>query len=101
MTGRYQQRYRLERALPNSMQAGDQGLRSLGLSLPQLLKNNRYATGLGPGRMPRIIVCDVNETFRANTARPTPGGFERERHRGRSLVLDFPRYCHFARSAVR
>ena len=46
ITGRYQQRYRLERALPNSMQASDQGLRVLGLSLPQLLRNNGYATGL-------------------------------------------------------
>lgn len=46
MTGRYQQRYRLERALQNSKYAGEQGLRPLGYSLPQLLKNNGYATGL-------------------------------------------------------
>ncbi len=46
MTGRYQQRYRLERALGGSVQAADQGLRAAGRSLPQLLRSNGYATGL-------------------------------------------------------
>jgi arylsulfatase A-like enzyme len=45
ITGRYQQRVRLEQPLP-SAPAGDQGLRPTGRSLPQLLKNNGYATGL-------------------------------------------------------
>src|SRR5688572_5452762 len=46
ITGRYQQRVRLETPLPNAKAAGDQGLRPTGRSLPQLLKNNGYATGL-------------------------------------------------------
>jgi arylsulfatase A-like enzyme len=46
ITGRYQQRVRLETPLPNAKPAGDQGLRPTGRSLPQLLKNNGYATGL-------------------------------------------------------
>jgi arylsulfatase A-like enzyme len=46
MTGRYQQRYQLERALPSMPNAGGQGLAAIGRSLPQLLKNNGYATGL-------------------------------------------------------
>lgn len=46
ITGRYQQRHRLERALPSAPNAGDQGLPADGRSLPQLLKNNGYTTGL-------------------------------------------------------
>ena len=42
-TGRYQQRYRLERALGSGV---DTGLPAEGRSLPQLLKNNGYATAL-------------------------------------------------------
>ena len=42
-TGRYQQRYRLERALGSGV---DTGLPVEGHSLPQLLKNNGYATAL-------------------------------------------------------
>ncbi len=46
-TGRYQQRYRLERALLHAATpAGDTGLAANGRTLPQLLKNNGYATGL-------------------------------------------------------
>ena len=47
ITGRYQQRVRIEAPLsaPNTP-ARDQGLRPTGRSLPQLLKNNGYATGL-------------------------------------------------------
>lgn len=45
MTGRYQQRVALEQALP-SMGPRDRGLLPTGRSLPQLLKNNNYATGL-------------------------------------------------------
>ena len=42
-TGRYQQRYLLERALGSGV---DTGLPAEGRSLPQLLKNNGYATAL-------------------------------------------------------
>jgi arylsulfatase A-like enzyme len=47
ISGRYQQRFRLEAALggPKSP-AGETGLPATGYSLPQLLKNNGYATGL-------------------------------------------------------
>ena len=45
MTGRYQQRVGLEQALP-SAGPRDRGLLPTGRSLPQLLKNNGYATGL-------------------------------------------------------
>lgn len=45
ITGRYQQRVGLEQALP-SAGPRDGGLRPTGRSLPQLLKNNGYATGL-------------------------------------------------------
>src|SRR5262245_48836405 len=45
ITGRYQQRVRLEVPLP-SPPAGGQGLRPTGRSLPQLLKNSGYATVL-------------------------------------------------------
>ena len=47
ISGRYQQRYRLEAALggPKSP-AGETGLPATGSSLPQLIKNNGYATGL-------------------------------------------------------
>jgi arylsulfatase A-like enzyme len=44
ISGRYYQRVRIERPLPTS--AGDQGLRPTGRSLPALLKNAGYATGL-------------------------------------------------------
>jgi arylsulfatase A-like enzyme len=47
VTGRYQQRVRIEAPLGNaSTPARDQGLPATGRSLPQLLKNNGYATGL-------------------------------------------------------
>jgi arylsulfatase A len=46
MTGRYQQRVQLERALGNAGAALEQGLAPTGRSLPRLLKNNGYATGL-------------------------------------------------------
>src|SRR5687767_12705580 len=45
ITGRYQQRVALEAPLP-SPPAGGRGLAATGRSLPQLLKNNGYATGL-------------------------------------------------------
>jgi arylsulfatase A-like enzyme len=45
ITGRYQQRVGLEAALP-SAGPRDRGLLPTGRSLPQLLKNNKYATGL-------------------------------------------------------
>jgi arylsulfatase A-like enzyme len=45
ITGRYQQRVALEAPLP-SPPAGGRGLPASGRSLPQLLKNNGYATGL-------------------------------------------------------
>jgi arylsulfatase A-like enzyme len=45
ITGRYQQRVGLEEALP-SAGPRDRGLLPTGRSLPQLLKNNRYITGL-------------------------------------------------------
>jgi len=47
ISGRYQQRFRLEAAMgsPRSP-AGETGLPAQGFSLPQLLKNHRYATGL-------------------------------------------------------
>lgn len=45
ITGRYQQRVRLEQPLPNPP-AGGQGLRATGRTLPQLLKNHGYATAL-------------------------------------------------------
>ena len=46
ITGRYQQRVLLERALGTVGPALEQGLAATGRSLPQLLKNNGYATGL-------------------------------------------------------
>lgn len=46
ISGRYQQRYGIEAPLPNAPRAGDRGLPATGRSLPQLLKNNGYATGL-------------------------------------------------------
>jgi arylsulfatase A-like enzyme len=47
MSGRYQQRFRLEQALGNAnTAAAEQGLPANGRTLPQLLKNNGYATGL-------------------------------------------------------
>jgi arylsulfatase A-like enzyme len=46
ISGRYQQRYGIEAPLPNAVRAGDRGLPATGRSLPQLLKNNGYATAL-------------------------------------------------------
>src|SRR5215831_470777 len=46
ITGRYQQRVLLERPLGTGGPALEQGLPATGRSLPQLLKNNGYATGL-------------------------------------------------------
>jgi arylsulfatase A-like enzyme len=47
ISGRYQQRFRLETALSGrKTPAGETGLPASGYSLPQLLKNNGYATGL-------------------------------------------------------
>jgi arylsulfatase A len=46
ITGRYQQRVVLERALGSIGPSLEQGLAATGRSLPQLLKNNGYATGL-------------------------------------------------------
>jgi arylsulfatase A-like enzyme len=46
ITGRYQQRVQLERALGSTGPALEQGLSPTGRSLPQLLKTNGYATGL-------------------------------------------------------
>jgi arylsulfatase A-like enzyme len=47
ISGRYQQRYRIEAPLgASSGPAGEQGLPATGRSLPQLLKNNGYRTGL-------------------------------------------------------
>jgi arylsulfatase A-like enzyme len=46
ISGRYYQRFRIERPLPAPGPAGDQGLRPTGRSLPALLKGAGYATGL-------------------------------------------------------
>jgi len=47
ISGRYQQRFRLEAALSGRKTPGGKtGLPAAGYSLPQLLKNNGYATGL-------------------------------------------------------
>jgi arylsulfatase A-like enzyme len=46
ISGRYQQRYGIGAPLPNAARAGDRGLPATGRSLPQLLKNNGYVTGL-------------------------------------------------------
>jgi arylsulfatase A-like enzyme len=47
ISGRYQQRYRIENPLGAARSpAGDQGLPATGRTLPQLLKNNGYRTGL-------------------------------------------------------
>jgi arylsulfatase A-like enzyme len=47
ISGRYQQRYGMEVALPSEGRpGGDQGLPATGRSLPQLLKNSGYVTGL-------------------------------------------------------
>jgi arylsulfatase A-like enzyme len=47
VTGRYQQRYGLETPLGSATSpAGERGLPATGHSLPQLLKNNGYATAL-------------------------------------------------------
>ena len=46
ITGRYQQRFGVEAPLSNPSRGADQGLPATGYSLPQLLKNNGYATAL-------------------------------------------------------
>jgi arylsulfatase A-like enzyme len=46
ISGRYQQRYRIENPLGAARTAQDQGLPATGRTLPQLLKNNGYHTGL-------------------------------------------------------
>ena len=46
ITGRYQQRVLLERALGNVGTELEKGLPATGRSLPQLVRNNGYATGL-------------------------------------------------------
>lgn len=46
ISGRYQQRYGLEIALPNAANANDRGLTANGMTLPQLMKNAGYATAL-------------------------------------------------------
>jgi arylsulfatase A-like enzyme len=46
ISGRYQQRYGLENALPNEAAAGEHGLIANGMTLPQLMKNAGYATAL-------------------------------------------------------
>jgi len=46
ITGRYQQRVRLEVPLGAARTASDQGLPPTGRSLPQMVKNNGYATAL-------------------------------------------------------
>jgi arylsulfatase A-like enzyme len=46
ISGRYQQRSRIESPLGAPRAAQEQGLRATGRTLPQLLKNNGYRTGL-------------------------------------------------------
>jgi arylsulfatase A-like enzyme len=46
ISGRYQQRYRIENPLGAARTAAEQGLPATGRTLPQLLKNNGYRTGL-------------------------------------------------------
>src|SRR6476659_8082704 len=46
ISGRYQQRSRIESPLLDATRAGDEGLRATGRTLPQLLKNNGYRTAL-------------------------------------------------------
>jgi len=46
ISGRYQQRYRIENPLGAARTAQDLGLPATGRTLPQLLKNNGYRTGL-------------------------------------------------------
>src|SRR6185503_1316688 len=46
ISGRYQQRYRIENPLGAARTAQEQGLPATGRTLPQLLKNNGYRTGL-------------------------------------------------------
>ena len=46
ISGRYQQRYRIENPLGAARTAGEQGLPATGRTLPRLLKNNGYRTGL-------------------------------------------------------
>lgn len=46
ISGRYQQRYGLEIALPNVATAAERGLTANGMTLPQLMKNAGYATAL-------------------------------------------------------
>ncbi len=46
ISGRYQQRYGLEVAIPNEATANERGLTANGNTLPQLMKNAGYATAL-------------------------------------------------------
>jgi arylsulfatase A-like enzyme len=46
ISGRYQQRFRIENPLGSVRTAQEQGLRATGRTLPQLLKNHGYRTGL-------------------------------------------------------
>lgn len=46
ISGRYQQRYGLEVALPNAATANERGLAANGMTLPQLMKDAGYATAL-------------------------------------------------------
>jgi arylsulfatase A-like enzyme len=46
ISGRYQQRYGLETALPNAATAQERGLDANGMTLPQLMKDAGYATAL-------------------------------------------------------
>jgi arylsulfatase A-like enzyme len=46
ISGRYQQRYRIENPLGAARTAAEQGLPATGRTLPRLLKNNGYRTGL-------------------------------------------------------
>lgn len=46
ISGRYQQRYGMETALPNEATANERGLAANGMTLPQLMKDAGYATAL-------------------------------------------------------
>jgi arylsulfatase A-like enzyme len=46
ISGRYQQRYGMETALPNEAQAQSRGLQANGLTLPQQMRDAGYATAL-------------------------------------------------------
>ena len=63
ITGRYQQRVLLERALGSVGPALEQGLPATGHSLPQLLKNSGY-------QMNTCAWCQYNRRSRKSRARP-------------------------------